>query len=109
VPVVCRKFARLTVPVSVPVVPLVSVMVNGVGALAYVFRFRFALNVPLPMFVRVAVPVSAIVEDDRLPVAFTVIVVVVGVAAYAPRHASMARVKPANVRVKSLATLVVFG
>src|SRR5271157_858612 len=109
-PVFVRKFPRAMVPVSVPVVPLVSVMVNGVGVVVSVVRFAFALNVPLPRLVRIAVPVNAIADDDpRLPVAFTVIVVLVGVAACAPKHASMARVKPASIRIiRPFAILSVF-
>jgi hypothetical protein len=98
------------VPVSVPVVPLFRVIVNGVGV--DVARLTLALNVPLPMFafVKVTGPLNVIVSDaPRLPVAFvTVIVVFVAAAAWAATHASEARARTASVLVKRLAILVVF-
>lgn len=109
-PMYVTKFCSAMVPVSVPVVPLFRVIVNGVGV-EIVARFALALNVPLPMFafVKVTGPENVMPDALSLPVAFvTVIVVFVAVAAWAAMHASEARAKTASVLVKKLAILFVF-
>jgi hypothetical protein len=62
------------VPVIVPVVPLVKVIVYGA---VNVVRLKVAVNVPLPMFVKVAVPLTATPVAPIEPVPFTVNVVFV--------------------------------
>ena len=84
---------------SVPtIVPPVSVMVNG--ALKFPaesgVRDTDPLNVPLPIFVSVAVPVTEMLAPT-LPVAFTVNVVLI-VAAGAAAPTSSAKAKFENVR-----------
>jgi hypothetical protein len=80
-----------TVPVMVPGPPVVSVMVKGAlrfpdesGA-----REAVALNVPLPILVRVAGPVTEMVAPT-LPVALVTFSVVLVVAACAPAPTSSA-------------------
>jgi hypothetical protein len=97
VPVPTRMVTgTVMIPVIVPVVPLVSVMVNGAVNLA---RSRIALMVPLPMPPdRLAVPVKEAVVVPMVPVAFTVNVVLM-VAASAAAQASRATVKLTSFRV----------
>src|ERR1019366_5934427 len=87
-----------SVPVIVPAPP-VSVMVKG--ALKFPVesgvRETDPLNVPLPIFVSVAVPVAEMPLRPMLPDAFTVNVVLI-VAAGAAAPTSSAKAKVENVR-----------
>jgi hypothetical protein len=70
-------------------------MVNGAVKVA---KLRVALNVPLPMFVRFAVPVRGTEAPLRLPLPFKVsVVLVVPACAYA--QASNTNVEIAGVRI----------
>jgi hypothetical protein len=92
----------VNVPVSVPVVPLVIVNVTGTEpANAAEARVKFELNVPLPMFVRLTVPLAEMLLFELVPDPVT-IKVVLTVPAWTAAQKSAAASSPLSDRLSKL-------